>query len=53
MFGRESECVGEKMCGIVRVWEREYECVGERVSVWERECECVGERVLERVCVGE
>ena len=32
------------MCGIVRVWEREYECVDERLWVCGRECECVGER---------
>ena len=31
VWERESECLGERVCG------RESECVGERVSVWERE----------------
>ena len=44
MLVRE-ECVGES------VWEREYECVEERVWVYGRECECVGE--IECECVGE
>ena len=44
-----------RVCGreSASVWERECECVGERVRVCggERECECVRERV--RVCVCE
>ena len=39
----ERASVWEIVCGIVRVWEREYDSVGERVSVCERGRVCVRE----------